>query len=73
MSGRPSRRPGDIILDNAMPDAGPEEREAARESLYAFAAAILRICTRLAEEEVEAIRKTNEAEVQFRDERGSAA
>jgi len=73
MAGTEQRRPGDIILDNAMPNATHEEREVARENLYAFAAAILRICTRLAEEEAEAIRKTEAAEVNFQGEPGSTS
>ncbi len=72
MSNQKAREPGDIILDNAMPDASTEEREAARENLYAFAAAILRICTRLAGEEAEVIRKAEEAELHFHNEHDSA-
>jgi hypothetical protein len=44
------REPGDVILDRAMPNASAEEREVARENLYAFAAALLRIYTRIADE-----------------------
>ena len=39
-------QPGDYILDQRMPDATPEEREAARERLYAFARVLLRIAER---------------------------
>lgn len=40
------RQPGDYILDKRMPDATSEEREAARERLYAFARVLLRIAER---------------------------
>ena len=50
------REPGDIILDRAMPNATDGEREAARENLNGFAAALLRIFTRIAEERINASR-----------------
>ncbi|HEV2560735.1 MAG TPA: hypothetical protein VGT78_01215 [Rhizomicrobium sp.] len=56
MDQRAKPEPGDYILDRYMPNASPAEREAARANLYAFAAAILRTCTRIAQER-EAIRE----------------
>jgi hypothetical protein len=50
--GPRQRRPGDIILDHYMPNATDAEREAARENLRSYAAVILRIFTRMAEEEI---------------------
>ena len=46
-----NRQSGDVILDRYMPRATPEEREAARENLRAFAAVVMEITTRLALEE----------------------
>ena len=61
----PKRRPGDVILDRYMPDASPEEREAARTNLYGFVAVLLRIATREATEEAErAIRAKDGGEVE---------
>ena len=60
----PKRSPGDVILDRYMPDASPEEREAARTNLYGFVAVLLRIATREATEETElAIRAKDGGEV----------
>lgn len=57
--GTPDRQPGDLILDRYMPHATMEEREAARENLRAFAAVVVGIAKRLAQEEREgAIRAT---------------
>lgn len=56
-------RPGDIILDRYMPDASPEAREEARENLYALAAAVVRICERIARERQGEIRVNRQAEV----------
>ena len=57
MENTPNRKPGDVILDHYMPDATEAERETARANLYALAAVILRICTRIAQErESEGIR-----------------
>ena len=53
------RRPGDVILDRYMPDATPEEREAARTNLYGFVAVLLRIATREATEEAEQAIRAN--------------
>lgn len=54
---KPQKRPGDVILNRYMPNASDAEREDARANLYAFAAAFLRICTRIARErDEEAIR-----------------
>jgi len=50
-NGKRVRRPGDLILDRYMPNATEEEREAARQHLRDFAAALLRIFERLAREE----------------------
>ena len=50
-------QPGDTILDRYMPDATPEEREAARENLKEFAELILRFCIRETERRREAFRK----------------
>lgn len=44
------RRPGDLILARYVPDAAPEDREAARESLRAQARAYMRIIARLIRE-----------------------
>jgi hypothetical protein len=61
----PKRRPGDVILDRYMPDATPEEREAARANLYGFVAVLLRIATREALDNVEkSIRANGEGEVE---------
>ena len=61
----PKRLPGDVILDRYMPDASPEEREAARTNLYGFVAVLLRIATREATEEAEqAIRANGGDEVE---------
>ncbi len=49
----PERRPGDLIVDRYMPTATQEEREAARKTLYAFVAVLLRCATRHANEEYE--------------------
>lgn len=46
---RRDRRPGDLILNRAMPDATPEEREEARANLERLAALIARILRRQAE------------------------
>ena len=43
-------RPGDRILDRAMPHASPEEREAARANLDRLAALIARILMRQADQ-----------------------
>ena len=57
MENPQNKKPGDIILDHYMPNATEAEREAARANLYALAAVILRICTRIAQErEAEGIR-----------------
>jgi len=56
MEQRPQRQPGDLILDRYMPNATPEEREAARANLTEFAALIFRFCVREAERRQEAIR-----------------
>ena len=62
------RRPGDLILDRHMPTATEDEREAARETLRAYAAVVLRIATRLATEEYEnAIRANATGAVNFPD------
>jgi len=37
------RRPGDLILDRYMPNATPEEREAARENLRAALTMLIRL------------------------------
>jgi hypothetical protein len=59
-----AKRPGDVFLDRYMSNASVEEREAARENLRRFARLILRICTRIAEEEHEArIRAQADADV----------
>jgi hypothetical protein len=47
------RRPGDLIINRYMPHASEEEREKARENLYAFVTVLVRIATRLAHEECE--------------------
>ncbi len=61
----PKHRPGDVILDRYMPDATPEEREAARANLYGFVAVLLRIATREALDNVEKpIRTNGEGEVE---------
>lgn len=66
---RTQRRPGDVILDHYMPNASEADREAARENLRAFAAAILRICTRIADERNATAIRTQEAdEVLFKGE-----
>ena len=46
-------RPGDLIINRYMPNASEEERGKARENLYAFIAVLVRIATRLAQEEGE--------------------
>jgi hypothetical protein len=43
-----AHRPGDIILGRHLPNATPEERETARESLYRFARLLMRVHERLA-------------------------
>lgn len=50
------RIPGDVFLSRFMPQATFEDREEARKNLYAFAEALLRIATRRASEDCEAIR-----------------
>ena len=40
---QPQRRPGDLILDRYMPNATPEEREAAHETLRRLARFVLRV------------------------------
>lgn len=44
------RRPGDLILDRYMPDATPEQREAARRRLYDYARIVMRIVMRTEQE-----------------------
>jgi ribosome recycling factor len=46
MTEHRDHQPGDIILDRYLPDATPEEREAARAQLHAFVAWQLRIVIR---------------------------
>ncbi len=55
----PKRRPGDLIIDRYMTGATETEREAARENLYAYVAALLRIAARRANEEYESGIRTN--------------
>jgi len=43
---QPGRRPGDSIIDRYMPGVTEAAREAARENLYAYVAALLRIANR---------------------------
>lgn len=57
-------RPGDYILDKYMPAASTEQREEARENLYALAAVVVRICERIARERQDAIRAKRRAEVE---------
>ena len=60
-------RPGDLILDRYMPNAGETEREAARENLRAYAMVVLRIASRLATGEYEQeIRATEDGAVRYR-------
>ena len=44
----PAHRPGDVILNKYLPNASPEEREAARESLKRLARLLIRVHERLA-------------------------
>jgi hypothetical protein len=46
-------RTGDVFLDRYMPHATHTEREEARENLRRFSRLVLRICTRIADEEYE--------------------
>jgi len=39
----PAHRPGDIILNKYLPNASPEEREAARENLKRLARLLIRV------------------------------
>jgi len=55
--------PGDYILNKYMPDATPDEREAARDNLYALAAVVVRICERIAFERQNSIRAKRDVEV----------
>jgi hypothetical protein len=48
---RSTQQPGDFLLDRYFPDADEMTREAAREQLKRFVRALLRVATRLAEEE----------------------
>lgn len=65
---RSNRKPGDLILDRCMPDANAAEREEARANLYALAAVVLRICTRLAHEQHRlAIRRPADGAVELPD------
>jgi len=52
MDQRP-HRPGDYVLDRYMPDATPEEREDARETLRQFAIACYAIISRLEREQAQ--------------------
>lgn len=45
------RKPGDLIIDRYMPNASEAEREEARENLRAYLAVVLRIATRLEQED----------------------
>jgi hypothetical protein len=47
------RKPGDVFLDRYMPNATPEERKVARENLYQFATALMRVAERLGQEDYE--------------------
>jgi hypothetical protein len=47
---QPGRRPGDSIIDRYMPGVTEPEREATRENLYDYVAALLRIANRRANE-----------------------
>ena len=55
----PNRRPGDVILDRYMPYATPEERDAARENLRAFAVVVFGIAKRVVMEEHERAVRAN--------------
>lgn len=62
------RKPGDVFLNRYMPNASEQEREAARENLYAYFAVLLSIATRRANEDWEkGIRPKHRAEVEFGD------
>ena len=50
---RPTRRPGDIIIDRHMLNATPEEREQAHARLRRFVAALMHIAVRLEKEKQE--------------------
>lgn len=62
------RKPGDDILERAMPSAEQAAREVARANLVAFMAAMLRIAEREAEEALsqEAIRRSDDDPVKSR-------
>lgn len=53
------REPGDIILDRVMPNATPEEREAARENLCRLARFLFRVHERLLHEKDESAIRAN--------------
>jgi len=55
MDEKQKHDPGEIILGRTMADVTPEDLEQARENLQVFAAIVLRICTRIAEERRQAM------------------
>lgn len=57
----PPPKPGDLILGRYMPNATEEEREEARQNLQAFAATLVRIAARRADETILAIRRDGAA------------
>lgn len=63
-----NKRPGDVFLDRYMPGASEEEREEARQNLYAYFAVLLKIATRRADEDWErGIRPDGVCEVELGD------
>ena len=52
-----NQRSGDYIINTYLPNASPEQREEARESLRRFAKLFIRVHERLAKERAEKLRK----------------
>lgn len=51
MNDKPVRRPGDLLLDQIIPNATQAERELAHHELREFGKIVLRILSRVAQEE----------------------
>jgi hypothetical protein len=60
----PPAKPGDLILNRYMPNASDAEREEARQNLYGFAATLVRIAARRADETILTIRAEGRAAVE---------
>lgn len=72
MHSEPPSSDGDLI-DRYMPNATDAERAAARENFERFAALVLRICTRIAHERQETIRRIREGAVESSPSDGSSS